>query len=54
MITIRILLARRPGILHTDVLTTTGRTLGENVYGVELARYATMATSASAGAVLRL
>jgi dihydroxy-acid dehydratase len=28
-------LARRPGVLHTDALTVTGRTLGENVYGVE-------------------
>jgi len=28
-------LAKRPGILHTDAMTVTGRTLGENVYGVE-------------------
>ena len=28
-------LAKRPGILHTDALTVTGRTLGENVYGHE-------------------
>ena len=28
-------LAKRPGILHTDAMTVTGRTLGENVYGCE-------------------
>src|SRR5262245_20746631 len=28
-------LGKRPGILHLDALTVTGRTLGENVYGVE-------------------
>jgi hypothetical protein len=34
--TIRVLLAGWPGILHTNALTVTGRTLGENVYRVEL------------------
>lgn len=28
-------LAKRPGILHLDQMTVTGRTLGENVYGQE-------------------
>ena len=28
-------LGKRPGILHLDAMTVTGRTLGENVYGVE-------------------
>jgi dihydroxy-acid dehydratase len=28
-------LGKRPGILHLDAMTVTGRTLGENVYGAE-------------------